>query len=287
MDLISLFKNINLEVLRVFRTFLLLQPASDNEIFFLKREINSRLGQNLPVELENWFRWHNGQQECISLVKNENRYLLTINEALKAWQFFLDPSNEFLEPFEPFWFPIMTNGSSDYLVYVMDGSASGNLIEYWHDETCRDVRYNSLADWALFVLDHLRELPFHIEKYSSILEDELPQNLTIAVSCNQMGKNLKLYHEIKKITDESLIDIKQRLSEGFPSNVFVRDLSASINCLERSIDVRKVLKVAKVLQKYGVPPVLRIRKNNEGEKNSYGFETISLNDMEKLISKCL
>lgn len=281
MELVNLLNDINSEALRVIPNLFLFQPASDEKISFLKKEVESQLNQNFPIELETWFRWHNGQQQSATLLQNENRYMLTIDEALKVWRFILDPNNEYLEPFEPFWFPIMGNGSGDYLVYVMAGRDIGSLVGYWHNDTDREIEYKSLHEWAQFVLCHLREIGSSIKKIpNNIIEQESPRNLTISVSCKMMEKNIELSQKIKKITNDSLMDIVRKLSEGFP--VVIRDLSTSINSIERSRDVRKIQKVAKIMQEYGVSPILTIRRNN-GEN----YETISIDAIEILKAKCL
>ncbi len=288
MEIVSLFKDIDKEAMRVIPMLSLFKPASDKEISHLKREVESQLDQGFPIELETWFHWHNGQQGNVPLFHNDNRYLLTIDEALRAWQFILDPSNEFLEPFERFWFPIMGNGSGDYLVYVMSGRDTGRLVGYWHDDIDREIEYESLLDWARYVLRHFQGIHSSITiKTNRIIEQESPENLTIAVSCKLAGKNFKLSQGIKKITNESLMDIVRNLSEGFPSSVFIRDLSTSINSIERSRDVRKVQNVAKIMQEYGISPILTIRKNSEDMKNSNSYDTITMDDLEILKAKCL
>lgn len=125
--------------------------ASEQELALLRRTIFGQ--QPIPEDLEAFFRWHDGQKGYRSLSPMDNRMLLSIEDALNAWNFLSDPTEDIQQPWEASWLPILANGAGDYLVYVASGSTKGALLAYWHDAEDRRVEFPSLEAWARAVVE--------------------------------------------------------------------------------------------------------------------------------------
>ncbi|MCJ8313914.1 MAG: SMI1/KNR4 family protein [Saccharospirillaceae bacterium] len=105
-------------------------------------------GEKFPVELLAVLKWHNGQVWNSEFSPENNRRLMSSKEIIETISFYIDPMSDFLEPWDKSWIPILTNDSSDYLVYVTKGIDKGKLIGYWHNDEDRIVEYKSLNEWA-------------------------------------------------------------------------------------------------------------------------------------------
>jgi hypothetical protein len=96
-------------------------------------------------ELAVWFAWHDGQTSRASLSPEDNRYLLSIEDALDAAKFLAEEASGWKKS----WFPLFANGGGDYVVYeTAAGKSKGALVAYWHDEEGRVVEHASLSAWA-------------------------------------------------------------------------------------------------------------------------------------------
>ncbi|RJG35783.1 SMI1/KNR4 family protein [Motilimonas pumila] len=125
---------------------------------FTDEEFNKFIAlTNIEVtsDLIKLLKWKNGQKWNSILSPDNNRRLMSMNEIIETIKFYNDPMSEYLEPWEKCWVPILTNDSSDYVVYVSDGSNKGKLIGYWHNDYDRKVEYNSICDWALELIKDL------------------------------------------------------------------------------------------------------------------------------------
>src|SRR5204862_2661148 len=77
-------------------------------------------GSPFPPELLAWFGWHNGQHGTSQEPSPDRTFtLLDLREAVAAWESFRDLKQQggLQEPWELSWFPLMTNGAGDYLVF--------------------------------------------------------------------------------------------------------------------------------------------------------------------------
>jgi hypothetical protein len=62
--------------------------------------------------------------------------------------------------YETNWFPLLSNGAGDYLLYeTAAGEQHGKLLAYWHDDDARIVVEPSLETWAEHVAAALKKLP--------------------------------------------------------------------------------------------------------------------------------
>jgi predicted DNA-binding WGR domain protein/cell wall assembly regulator SMI1 len=98
-------------------------------------------GASLPADLRIWFGWHDGQEGTTGIVPDQNRTLLSVQQAMEAWKF-LGAESEL--PWKPSWLPLMENGAGDYVVY----DEQGRLLSYWHDDEDRPIENKSLLAWA-------------------------------------------------------------------------------------------------------------------------------------------
>ena len=253
-------------------------PATTEDLEYFSNKVNEIAGILLPEPLAIWFGWHNGQSTTDSLLPEENWNLLNIEDSLQAWNYFLDPHNEFLEPYERDWLPLLSNGSSDYLVYDLK---TGSLILYWHDDPERSIEYASLSEWALHVKKGLNSQRAAVGTHSVLIEQELPENLVVYVSPAEGLKHNQLAREIHQLTDLSLMEVVRKLSGNSMDTAMSWELSTAINSLDRSQLVKKARQVARAMQAYDVVPVLSI-KSDTGQ-----IEVINYDDLERLQLKCL
>lgn len=119
-------------------------PATHADI----TRIEQTLGAPLPPSLAQLLLWHDGQEWNAPLRDSDNRRLLAAHEIVEVMTFFLDPEEEFLEPWGRYWVPFLTNDSGDYVVVDASPTGSGELIAYWHDWENRDVEHSSLLEWV-------------------------------------------------------------------------------------------------------------------------------------------
>jgi cell wall assembly regulator SMI1 len=122
-------------------------------------------GEPVPAELETWFRWHDGQKGTTPPNPEDNRTLLSINEAIRAYQFWRDEAQSDQPAWPASWVPLFENGAGDYVVYDCSAAGAGALVAFWHDERgywqkprARWRAWKSLAAWAADVAATLAEL---------------------------------------------------------------------------------------------------------------------------------
>jgi len=120
--------------------------ASDASLKKLAKRIFG--GRPLPEDVEAFFRWHDGQQKVASLSDDDHRTPMSISDAIEAWEFLSDPTEEVKQPWSKTWLPLFTNGAGDFLVYETSGKKAGSLIGYRHDDEDRAIAHESLLAWA-------------------------------------------------------------------------------------------------------------------------------------------
>jgi len=253
-------------------------PATTEEIRGLSI-IQERIGISIPQELELWFSWHNGQNGGCPLMNEDNRLLLSTKSALEAWSFYSRPENDYLKPFEKTWFPLLSNGSGDYLVLELGKVNTGALIGYWHDDTDRPIEYSNLSDWANMVLSGLNSDTQKKTSSAIFIEEIEPVETSIIVSYKTIGKDLPLSKKLEPFTKLSLMGAVKAISAGIP---LVWDLAESASSIERSQDITCVKKVHALLEENSLSPVIELKNNGDGAKVKIDFDSL-----EVLRSKCL
>lgn len=126
-------------------------PASERDFLPLEQ----KLGAPLPMCLRQLLLWHDGQGWNSPLRESDNRRLLTVSEISDALDFFLDPEEDFCQPWGRYWVPFLTNDSGDYVVVDASPMSTGALIAYWHDWDNRPVVDESLPQWAAGLKEEL------------------------------------------------------------------------------------------------------------------------------------
>ncbi len=199
----------------------------------------------LPKDLETLLQWHNGNKENTYFGDLYSYRFLSIREIEKEWSFYLDENNEFLEPYKKEWVPLLSNGSSDYMVYEI---GTGKIIDYYHDDPDRNSIEN-LDLWSQQMITDLEESIKREEKekvkksktgkWKTVFEGIVPSKTSI------------ILHVKERIEDESvLLQIREALegSERFPDytrfieeyrllgkiNIVDFDFSKSKNGIHRS-----------------------------------------------------
>ena len=272
----DLIKSIDRESKKLSKKLCLLPPASSEEIASLKAELEDKLGDVSTFELETLYSWHNGQSGPLGLM-NDNRVFMTLKDALNTWAFYINPNNEYQEPYERNWFPIMSNGASDYL--VMD-IGSGALIAYWHDDEEREVEYTRLSDWAADVLQWIVQSSQETETGVEAFMDGVdPVRISVSLSFESRGKDLALAKRITPFVKLSLMEVVRTIGAG---GSFVWNLNEAMNSLERSEDVISAKTAWGILCDQGLDPALFLRDNELGSEIAVDVEML-----ETLWEKCL
>ena len=249
----------------------LIEGASEAQIEGLRNAVLCRSGQTVPNEVLVWFRWHNGQSRDSGLSFDDGR-LLSIDESLAAWDFFLDSNNEFLEPYEESWLPIQSNDHSDYLVYDL---RTGHLISYWHDDERRNVEYQSLEELSL----RLESTVNNSKRKETWVQNQEPQTIKLSIYPEDGSKNLSLAREIHSVSGIPLMAVVKMLSNGQPSSLSW-NLADTVNSMEQSRQVRLVQEIGSKMIEEGMSPIVVVE--SEGK-----IETIELADLEALSLRCL
>lgn len=133
-----------------------LRPAASPDALAQVRAIFFH-GQDLPEDLEAFFRWHDGQIGYASLSPLDNRMVMCVDDVIQTWRFLSDPDEDIQQPWAKCWIPILANGAGDYIVYVASGEMQGQLLGYWHDDSDRSREFSSLESWAQQVLGSLEK----------------------------------------------------------------------------------------------------------------------------------
>ena len=120
--------------------------ASDAAIKRLAKAIGVA---SLPDDVATFFRWHDGQATPASLREGDNRTPMSVADAIEAWTFLSDPSEDVLQPWKKTWLPLFENGAGDHLCFDL---GKGSLVAYWHADEDRVVEHPGLAAWADDVL---------------------------------------------------------------------------------------------------------------------------------------
>lgn len=128
-----------------------LQPGLDTSQL---QEFQANLGMQLPEELQELYRWRNGQsRQCFSDFQM-GRQFASAESALESKQVLdelLDAGEFELENWwDRNWIPFLDSGSGNHLCLDMAGaftSKPGQLIAFDHEAEFRDIEYPSLEKW--------------------------------------------------------------------------------------------------------------------------------------------
>ena len=111
--------------------------------------VEAQLGRALPWEYKSLLCMHNGQRADGPLPWE----MAPLHERLMTWHW-LNRSGHPEEWWSPDWFPILSNGSGDYLFLDLSLEESP-LLCYRHDEEERPVLASSLSGWILELHEQL------------------------------------------------------------------------------------------------------------------------------------
>jgi len=116
--------------------------ASEEEI----KDLENLFDEALPQELSELYTWHNGQDGYGSLNQKDNFTFLPIDEVVDTYEFLNDPMEEVCNPYENSWIPLFYNGRGDYLMYESKGENKGKILTYYHDDSTRKIKYESIEE---------------------------------------------------------------------------------------------------------------------------------------------
>ena len=119
-----------------------------------------RLRKVLPVpdEALALFAWHDGQSQPLQMHPEDNRVLLSVDEACDAWKFLCDAKEEVRQPWSRSWLPIFSNGAGDYVCIETAKKGAGKLVNYFHDDERRPVAWKNVAAWAVELIAALEKV---------------------------------------------------------------------------------------------------------------------------------
>ena len=129
--------------------YCILQPGVDDAAL---DAYEARFGLMLPTEFRQLYRWRNGQDLGVSLALVHNHMFMPLFASAAAKDL-LDGmiGFDFDDPawWRRTWVPFTQSFGGDH--YCLDleakGSATGQVIDFWHDDATRNVRARSLSSW--------------------------------------------------------------------------------------------------------------------------------------------
>lgn len=246
-----------------------MQPGlSEADLGRLGEILRERLGIDPPEDFLKWFGFQDGAR---SAIPGFNQRPLSAREALEAYDFFRNPESEFQEPYDSRWFPLLTNDSSDYLVFDVE---SKMMISYWHDDDEREVAYQSLSA----LISSLLSLPTAEKPKATELfvKQCKPHEISILVFYTLSGKPTDILKELRPLLSIPAVQIVKKLSAG---EALSWDLGQSQNSLERFRDIGNALKMCAILTSAGCQPVVKLVN-----KTSAVDVVAGLDDLERLRS---
>ena len=126
--------------------------ASDEEL----KDLKNLFSEDLPQELIELYKWHNGQDGYGSLNQKDNFTFLPIDEVVDGYDFLNDPMEEPSKPYEKSWIPLLYNGRGDYLMYESQGENQGKILTYLHDSSERKIKYESIQELLTKALESMK-----------------------------------------------------------------------------------------------------------------------------------
>ncbi|MEW6279367.1 MAG: SMI1/KNR4 family protein [Candidatus Eremiobacterota bacterium] len=142
------------------------KPASPAALASLEEE----LGFSLPPTFKVLYGWKNGETGNCEERFQDNYSWMPLEDVAGAYDMLCDvlgePALTASNWWNPLWVPFLENGAGDYLCLDLDGSfggVQGQVLEFWHDEEWRDVRYPSLDAWLEVFVVSLEGGGWHLE----------------------------------------------------------------------------------------------------------------------------
>ncbi|HLH56577.1 MAG TPA: hypothetical protein VKY92_23535 [Verrucomicrobiae bacterium] len=114
-----------------------------------KHEVLAKIlaGKKVPVDIQTWFAWHDGQNPGAPDLCDDNNYVMhSLDSACETWAFLSDNADELAGSFNPSWLPLFENGAGDHRVYDL---STGALVSFFHDDAKRPQAHTSLLAWAV------------------------------------------------------------------------------------------------------------------------------------------
>ena len=221
-------------------------PASEKDILKLSDLVLSKFGTEIPSDLVVFFRWHNGQAKQNLFGKKYNKFLLSIDQATRAWEFFNDEQSEFLNPYESHWVPILSDAFGNYEMYDL---RSGNLINYYHDDPERNISFKNLSEWAEYILsclieDNLKE-PYILDNISIL-------NIAVNVYLNNPCQDTSIVKDLRKNINASIKDILNAIKVGFPTPLHSVEFKTCLNSIGRLSELNSLINTIKFLENKGL-----------------------------------
>lgn len=147
--------------------------ATENDFSKLEKIIN----KDIPIELKDFYRIHNGQQQT-NLAFFDGDRLLSLEGIIQEWQNWYNVIPEIEQQdikdygciirsspekgikndwWNKSWIPITSNGCGDCYCIDLDPDAEGKygqIIRMWHDDALRELVAGSFRDWIeKYILD--------------------------------------------------------------------------------------------------------------------------------------
>ena len=152
------------------------KPLTDQEIS--KLEVQYRIA--LPVDLKTLYQWKNGQQQdCYETFVMNFMFepLENVLEHNKELTSMIGYDFEIENWWNEHWLPIFSNGGGSYICYDLKGvftGESGQLVEFWHADTDRNVIAPDLRTFMESLNKYYKDTP--VEHYKSFnITDKLPK----------------------------------------------------------------------------------------------------------------
>lgn len=103
------------------------------------------LGVSFPAEVKAFYRAHDGSEDDGAV---EDRELLSLSRMVsewKVWKELLDKKTFDEEWWNPKWIPVTYDGSGNH--HMLDLTAKGRILSFWHDDERREVEGKDLLSW--------------------------------------------------------------------------------------------------------------------------------------------
>lgn len=147
------------------------EPLTEEEI----KHLEEKYGIALPEDLKLLYMWKNGQdvESYESFVNNST--FMPLEEVLSSASEMTDMIGADFEIenwWNENWLPIFHNGGGDHICYDMEGtftSTKGQLIEFWHADSDRNVIAPSLKAFIEAINEFYKDKsPEEFDKYFQI-----------------------------------------------------------------------------------------------------------------------
>ena len=146
------------------------KPLTDQEI----SKLEVQYGIALPGDLKALYQWKNGQQQdCYETFVMNSMFepLENVLENNKELTSMIGHEFEIENWWDEHWFPIFFHGSGSLICYDLKGvftGESGQLVEFWHADTDRNVIAPDLRTFMESLNKYYKDTP--VEHYNSYFD---------------------------------------------------------------------------------------------------------------------